>query len=72
MPNSVIFVFGVEFLLIFLTLFLLLRPSGLFGSRVTKKKVFTAGGGLFFLFLTFIWSVVTGIVLSMNDLVFHL
>lgn len=68
MSNSVTFTLAVEFTVMFLTIILFLRRNGLFGSGTTKKKAFAAWSGLFFLFLTFIWSVVTGIVLAMNDI----
>lgn len=68
MTNSVVFALIVELVLMLLTILLFIRRNGLFGSGIGKKKAFAAWSGLFFLFLTFIWSVITGIVLAMNGL----
>ncbi|MEO5968895.1 MAG: hypothetical protein ABIQ95_03125 [Bdellovibrionia bacterium] len=68
MSNAIIFTLAVQAILMLLTIFLLLRPKGFFGATATRKKPFTFWSGLFFLFLTFSWSVITGIVLAMNDL----
>ena len=67
MSKPVVIVLVVEFLLITFTVLLLLRPNGLFGSGVEKKKAFSAWSGLLLLFFTFINSIITGIVLAMND-----
>jgi hypothetical protein len=71
MFNSVTFVLVLEFLFMVLTLFILLRPHGIFGFGLEKKSPATILGGVFFLILTFLWSVITGIVLAMNDYYLH-
>ena len=66
MPNSVIWVVGIELGLILVTTVLLLRPKALFKSSTAVAQSRPIWGGLVFLGLTFLWSVITGIVLAMN------
>ena len=60
MSNSVVFALVVEVVFIFLTVFLLLRPK-------KSKKV---GNALVFITLTFVWSIILGIVLALNNIYF--
>jgi len=68
MPNTVILAFSVEMALIALTSLMLIQPKFIFRQKTGKLKSFFKWGGLVFLCLTFCWSIVVGIVLSMNDL----
>jgi hypothetical protein len=69
--NSVVFALVVEFALMLLTVLVLFRPQGLFRSGVAKRKALATWSGFFFLLLTFIWSIVAGIVLAMNGIYLH-
>lgn len=71
MPTSVIFVFGVESALGLLTMLLLLQPQKAFGARSNRFRSAARWGGMFFLGITFCWSIVVGVVLSMNDMSIH-
>ncbi len=66
MPNTVIFVLSVEGALILLTTLLLAQPRLLFHSSQGRTHVWARWGGIALLVLTFCWSVIAGIVLSIN------
>lgn len=54
----------VESLLVCLTTILLAQPKVLFSERSPRLKSFVFWVGIFFLFVTFVWSVFVGIISS--------
>jgi hypothetical protein len=71
-PNTIIAVFSVEALLIVLTNLFLIKPAFLFRTENHRKSKVGRWGGLFFLCITFLWSVVVGMVMSLNEMSFSL
>jgi hypothetical protein len=71
MSQSVILVSIVEMSLIFLTTFLLTQPKLIFGKEPSLFRSFANWFGMFLLCVTFCWSVVVGIVFSLNNIVFQ-
>jgi hypothetical protein len=62
----------IELALIALTLLLLIQPARLFKPNALKFRKAANWTGLILLCLTFCWSVVVGIVLTMNGFtLFH-
>jgi hypothetical protein len=72
MPSSVIFTLLVELAFISLTAYLLTRPKKMIQGQTLSVPSFFQWTGMFFLCVTFCWSVVFGIVLAMNDLFFQI
>ena len=72
MPNTVLIVLGIEALLMTVTTVFLTQPAVFFGSGPSRKVNLARWGGFFFLCVTFCWSVVVGIVMSVNELSFRL
>jgi hypothetical protein len=72
MPNTLIFSLGVELALIIATTLLLIPPKAVFRVKLDRIRPGLRWGGIVFLCLTFCWSIVVGIVLSMNHLSFSL
>lgn len=70
MPITIIFVLLVEFALIALTMLLMAQPEIIFRSKSVRLQSFLHWGAMLLLCLTFCWSVVVGIVLTMNGLDF--
>ncbi len=68
MPNSVLITFGVECMLIIVTTLLLSQPEFIFKSATIRIQSMAKWGGVFLLCLTFCWSIVLGIILSVNGL----
>ena len=68
MHRSVVWVLLVEITLILFTIILLLRPPFLFKSESSRSKTLAQVGGLFFLLITFLWSIVVGMILVVNPL----
>jgi len=68
MPNSLAIGSGVELGLILVTSLLLAQPKWLFRSGAGKLAKKARWGGVFFLGLTFFWSVILGVILSMNNI----
>lgn len=73
MPSSVIFVLVIEAGMIFLTTSLIIQSNSSAAvsppSLIQKLVKWT---GVLLLFLTFFWSILVGIVLSMNGLMLKL
>ncbi len=72
MPSSVIFVLGIEMAFIFLTTLFLIQPRMIFKKVPLPIQLLFKWCGMFFLGLTFCWSIVVGVVLSMNNLSLHI
>ncbi len=72
MPVAVITIFAIEAGLINLTILLLVQPAFLFGSHPGKKRQGRVWLGALMLALTFLWSVVVGCVLALNEMTFQL
>jgi hypothetical protein len=68
MPNSVLVAFGLESVFIFITTLALTQPKFLFRMTSPALQNLVNWVGMFLLCATFCWSVVLGIVLSMNDI----
>jgi hypothetical protein len=66
MPTSILWVMLIELMLIVLTLVLLIQPTRFFKPNAMKLRKTANWVGLVLLCLTFCWSVVVGIVLTMN------
>lgn len=64
LPNFIILVFVVESILISLSTILLAQPKAFFGVQPSKGKAVAFWAGLFFLMITFFWSIVVGIVMG--------
>ena len=72
MPNNLILVLAVELALIVLTTLFLFQPKSLFGIKLDRMKMTFRWGGLLLLCVTFFWSIIIGIILSMNNLTIRL
>lgn len=72
MPSTVIFSLAIELALILLTLLLLIQPKAFFRKKHDKPYTLLHWVGIVLLCLTFCWSVIVGIVLSMNELSFRI
>jgi hypothetical protein len=71
MSSSVLFCFSVEVVLVFLTTFLLSQPQSVFKGASKPIQNFAFGSGVILIGLTFCWSVLLGIVSSLNQLAIH-
>lgn len=69
MPNSVMVAFSLESVLILVTTLALTQPKFFFRANSPRLQSLVNWVGMFLLCVTFCWSVVLGIVLSMNDVV---
>jgi hypothetical protein len=82
MPSSVIIAFCVESTLIALTIVMWLQPAFLFRQRKgpgggaahghSKQRLLLRWAAVFLLGLTFLWSVLFGIVLSIHEISFKI
>lgn len=70
LPNVVLIILVVESLLISLSTILLAQPKIFFGDQPSKGKKAAFWGGLFFLGVTFLWSIGVGMILGESR--FHL
>jgi len=75
MPQSLIYISGIELFLILFTTFMLLRPRyRKIKSKAMRARAMRFGAaswlGFFFLGILFLWSVVLGVVLSIHRLPF--
>ncbi len=68
MPHSVLIVLGIESVLVFMTAFFLVQPDVLFRLASQKIRTVVRWSGMLLLCLTFCWSVIVGIILSLNGL----
>ena len=68
MSNVVVGVTVVEASLILVTTLLLTQPKWLFRTSHGKSIKSAKWGGLFFLAVTFCWSIIVGVILSVNNL----
>lgn len=69
MSQSVVLVSMIEVALITLTTLLLIQPKSMFPSPSPTFKSIANWCGMFLLCVTFCWSVVVGIILSLNDFI---
>lgn len=71
MQTSLILAVFVESVLILLTLLLLVQPNKVLSLKTERGKAVAWWAGLFFLVMTFLWSIIFGIVLSVNGISIH-
>ncbi len=72
MPNTVFLSLVVESVFIVLTNLFLVQPKIIFGQNSQKARPWLKWVGLVLLSITFCWSIVVGIVLSINEMTFRL
>ena len=72
MPKPLLFVMLIEIALVLLTTLLLIQPKGIFRAISGRTQTIAHWGGMFLLGLTFCWSIVFGVILSMNEITFRL
>ena len=68
MPQSVVYTMGIEFGLILITTVILSKPTFLIRMFKARFKTAATWGGAILVLATFCWSMVLGIVLTMNNL----
>jgi hypothetical protein len=66
MPKQVIFALLIQCALIVMTTTLLAQPRIIFSDQSNKVRSIARGGGWVLLCITFCWSVVFGVILSLN------
>ncbi len=72
MLNNLLLSSLLEVALISSTCFLLMKPQSVLGVSLVKWEKAFKWGGLFFLVLTFFWSVILGIVLTLHNISFRI
>ncbi|MFZ9594550.1 MAG: hypothetical protein ACO3A2_00535 [Bdellovibrionia bacterium] len=68
MPRSLVFIIGVELLLNLITLFLLSRQGNQAAAKPKKSTFGVDGLCLFFIALTFLWSIFTGMIFELSHM----
>ncbi len=72
MSNSVALVLWVQSSMVLSSALLLAQPRLIFRRLSSKTQTIARWGGMFLLGLTFCWSVIVGVVLSMNGMVIRI
>lgn len=72
MPPQVIFGFIIESALVMITVLLLARPIPARAGESNARSLKMTVVGLFFLAITFCWSVIFGCVLALHQITFRL
>lgn len=68
MSQQLVIGITIEAVLILVTTFLLTQPAIFFPANSQRVSSFATAGGLVFLCFTFMWSVIFGAILSMNQI----